>query len=127
MRKSVSILFFSLIPCIFIMAVALNKIRFRYGWSDAIWRTVMTPMTGTLWAPGFSEAKFAEVKIGMSSVEVTALLGAPLQKWCAQDGGLDCEWLYSWQDTPTADFDRRWVLFDQFGRVERLRHDFFID
>jgi len=108
----------------FISATVFNKIRFHYGWSDAIWRTTMTLFTGTLWADGFSEAKFADVKIGMSSQEVKVLLGPPLKEWC---GSKNCAWLYSWQDTPTADFDRRSVSFDSSWRVNGFRHEFYID
>lgn len=81
----------------------------------SILRTVMTPFTGTLWADGFSEAKFAEVK---------ALLGAPLKEWCGSGG---CVWLYNWQDTPTADYDERAVSFDSLWRVNGFRHRFYID
>ncbi len=122
---------FKVVPIIlaaFIVTLGLNKIRFRYDWVDAAKRTLLAPLTGTLWADGFSEAKFAKVKLGMSLAEVKALLGAPLREWCGPKGiNEGCTWLYSWQDTPTADYDRRWVSFDALGRVEEIRHDFYID
>ena len=62
--------------------------------------------------------------MGMSELEVRNLLGAPLQDWT---GGEGHTWLYSWQDTPTADYDRRWVSFDSKGHVDDLAHEFYID
>lgn len=123
MKKPVSVVSVTIIG-LFVAGTVFNKIRFHYGWSDAFWRTAMTPFTGTLWADGFSEARFAEVRIGMSSQEVRALLGTPLKEWCGSEG---CAWLYSWQDTPTADYDERSVSFDSLWRVTGLRHRFYID
>lgn len=113
---------------IFVITLGFNKIRFRYEWSDATKRTLMAPFAGTLWADGFSEEKFAKVTLGMPMSEVERLLGRPLKEWCGpEDDKTGCTWLYSWQDTPTADYDRRWVSFNASGRVDELRHDFFID
>jgi outer membrane protein assembly factor BamE (lipoprotein component of BamABCDE complex) len=77
-----------------------------------------------LWATGFSESKFSDVRMGMSQTEVMSLLGIPLQMWTGSDG---CTWLYTWQDTPTADYDRRWVSFDSKGFVDEVNHEFYID
>ena len=108
----------------FALLTTFNKIRFHYDWPNALKRTVMTPFVGTLWASGFSEGQFAKVRLGMPQAEVKDLLGVPLKEWC---GSTTCSWLYSWQDTPTADYDRRWIAFDAQGRVREVRHEFFID
>jgi hypothetical protein len=107
-----------------LFATPINKWRFGYGWGEAFGRTVMAPMTGTLWAKDFSERKFSSVHLGMTRPEVVQLLGKPLREGCGDSG---CTWLYSWQDTGTADFDRRWVGFDLKGHVDRIYHDFFVD
>lgn len=122
MKKRKQALVMTLVFCA--MIVVINKLRFRYSWTNATLRTAMTPFTGTIWADGFSEANFSKVQAGMSSRDIKLLLGEPLQKWCGNEG---CEWLYSWQDTPTADFDRRWIFLNSVGRVVSFRHDFFID
>jgi hypothetical protein len=109
---------------LFMTATVFNKIRFHYGWSDAVLRTAMAPLAGTLWAEGFSETRFAAVRIGMSSQEVKALLGPPLKELCGPE---NCAWRYSWQDTPTADYDQRSISFDASWRVTELRHRFYID
>jgi hypothetical protein len=116
---------------IFVGAIALfgatlvaNKVRFRYDWENAYWRTLMTPMTGTVWTKGFSEDSFAKVSHGMQSSEVLALLGEPLRKNCDQDG---CFWPYTGQDTDTADSDRRWIVFNAKDRVVEIVHEFHID
>jgi hypothetical protein len=108
----------------FLTLVAFNKIQLHYNWPEALKRTVMTPFVGTLWANGFSEAQFEKVRIGMLEAQVKELLGEPLKEW---RGKMGYAWLYSWQDTPTADYDRRWVSFDAKGAVVEVRHEFHID
>lgn len=114
----------TLVVMVFALFTAFNKVRFHYDWSEALKRTAMTPFVGTLWADGFSELNFSKVRIGMSEIEVRTLLGVPLQKWVGTEG---YTWLYSWQDTPTADYERRWVSFDSKGLVDEVIHEFYID
>ena len=101
-----------------------NKVRFLYDWGNAFWRTLMTPFTGTNWAEGFSEDRFSMIRLGMSQEQVTSILGRPLDQGC---GKTSCSWIYSYQDTGTADFDRRWILFDYDGKVDEIKNDFYID
>ena len=105
-------------------AVAVNSIRFGYDFKEAMWRTFMTPFEGTVWAPGFTESAFSKVHLGMSAAEVNSLLGDPLRKSCDAEG---CLWIYTWQDTGTANFDQRWLDFDSAGRVKEIRKSFYID
>lgn len=109
---------------LFGVAVVVNKVRLRYDWETAYWRTLMTPLTGTVWSKDFTEEAFAQIKLGMSSSEVKALLGEPLRRDCDEEG---CFWPYTGQDTDTADSDRRWVTFDVKDRVIKIRHEFHID
>jgi hypothetical protein len=108
----------------FPVAVAINSFRFGYNFKEAYWRTLMTPFEGTVWAPGFKESAFSKLRIGMAAAEVLELLGAPIRKSCDEAG---CLWIYTWQDTGTADFDQRWVDFDPSDRVKEIRKSFFID
>ncbi|WP_165073761.1 hypothetical protein [Paludisphaera rhizosphaerae] len=71
----------------------------------------------TYYAPGFSEAKFASLREGMSADEVEAILGRPLQKVPQADGGM--LWTYSDRDDDTCDFEMRWVYFKS-GEIRRV-------
>lgn len=108
----------------FAFMTTINALRFQYGFNDAFWRTLMSPFEGTVWAPGFKESEFLKVREGMLAMKVTQLIGEPLRKDC---GTKRCFWIYTWQDTPTADFDQRWVVFDLAERVVEVRKSFFID
>ncbi len=109
---------------LFLGVMAVHSIRFGYGPEDAFWRTLMSPFEGTVRAPGFSESAFTKVRIGMIAADVAKLLGDPLRKSC---GDFGCLWIYTWQDSGTADFDQRWVLVDATERVSEIRKSFFID
>lgn len=107
------------------LGVGLNMYRFGYGFSDGFWRTLMSPFEETVWAPGFSEHSFVQVKLGMEANQVLAILGAPLRK--DDDCSNICFWMYTHQATGTADFDQRWIVFDKDSKVIELRKSFFID
>lgn len=114
----------ALFVSLFGLATLLNAARFGYGPNDAFWRTLLTAFEGTVWAPGFSEAAFLKVRTGMVASEVASLVGDPLRKDCGEHR---CIWIYTWQDTQTADFDQRWVIFGATKRVEEIRKSFYID
>lgn len=107
------------------LGIGVNMYRFGYGVEDGFYRTLMFPFEGTVWAQGFNEKAFLKVQIGMSQLQVVHLLGEPLRK------DLDCDescfWLYSGQDSGTADFDQRWVVFGADRKVNEIRKSFFID
>jgi len=109
---------------IFFIGIMFNMYRFGYGFDDAFWRTLMTPFTGTVWSERFTEEGFNNIKISMSTDEVLKHLGKPLQNECGKER---CFWIYSYQDTPTADFDQRWIIFNKNDRVVEIRKSFFID
>src|SRR3990167_2474807 len=113
MRALRGTIFFGML--LFPLVVAVNSFRFGYDFKEAYWRTLMAPFEGTVWAPGFKESAFSKLRIGMTASEVFGLLGDPLRKRCDKDG---CLWIYTWQDTGTADFDQRWVDIDPRGRVK---------
>lgn len=110
--------------CLFFVVIAINMYRFDYGINDGFWRTLMVPFTGTIYAPSFSESNFNQIKISMSSAQVARLVGEPLRKDCDH---MDCFWIYTNQETSTADYDQRWVILDKKERVIEIRKSFFID
>jgi hypothetical protein len=121
MRYIVRALLLSLLSLI--IFCCYNALRFHYGIEDAILRTLLFVLEDTRWVDGFSEEKFSEITVGMTKDEVNGLLGKPLRETCITG----CEWVYSWQADPTASFDWRSIHFDDFGRVESKRREFFID
>lgn len=110
---------------VFLFGVGFNMYRFGYGIKDGFFRTLLTPMEGTVWAEGFSEEAFDKIIIGMTTEQVFSILGEPLEK--DTDCLKLCFWSYSWQDTQTADFDQRLVVFNSQNQVIEKRKSFFID
>ena len=119
--RRISVLFASLM----LVMLIVNKIRFHYGWKDAFFRTFLAGFEATRWAPGFSLDAFEEARLQMDQSEISQLLGEPLRKDCDSHG--ECIWIYSWQMAGTDDFDQRWIVFNQNGKVSELRKSFFID
>ncbi|WP_165227495.1 hypothetical protein [Aquisphaera insulae] len=78
----------------------------------------------TVYAKGFTEARFALIHERMTADKVLAILGPPLTKLRAGDGPE--AWLYSDQYHDTANFDRRWV-FMKDGVVESIVNDYWED
>lgn len=85
----------------------------------------MSPFEGTIWSQNYSELAFDKVKLGMSSEEVKELLGNPVRK--SFNCNDICFWNYTRQETQTADFDQRSVVFNRSGKVIEIRKSFFID
>lgn len=99
-----------------------NMIEFGYGVYDAFWRVVWAIDEGTVWAEGFSEESFLEIKKGMSKIEVEQIMGKPLNTTSEEF------WFYATQDQyGTSDFDQRWIVFDTNNKVTEIRKSFFID
>ena len=116
-----------LIPLILLSyGVIGNMIEYGYGVNDAFWRVIWWIDEGTIWAPGFSEKNFSKIKKGMSKKEVFTLMGKPLRGFddCNKDY---CGWVYTKNDSPTSDFDQRWVFFNRRGKVIEIRKSFYID
>jgi hypothetical protein len=109
----------------FVVIVILNKVRFHYGWRDALLRTILAGFEATRWAHDFSLEAFEQAKLQMDQSEISLLLGEPLRKDCDAHG--ECIWIYSWQTSGTDDFDQRWIVFNPSGKVSEVRKSFFID
>lgn len=108
----------------FPVAVGVNALRFDYGFEDAVWRTIVAPVEGTIWPPDFDDSKFSKIRIGMHKSEVKALLGEPLRKDCAEP---PCFWRYTELEAGLPGYDQRWLIFDTEGRVIEIRKTFYLD
>jgi hypothetical protein len=71
----------------------------------------------TFYASGFTEAKFASLREGMTPGEVETVIGPPLEIVPQHDG--TTLWTYSNRDDSTCDFEMRWVYF-RGGVVDRV-------
>jgi hypothetical protein len=78
----------------------------------------------TLYAAGYSEARFQSIREGMTADQVLAILGPPIRKRPQPDEGET--WLYSEQYHSLSDFDRRW-LYLKDGVVTGIVSDYWID
>jgi hypothetical protein len=88
------------------------------------WQGVMLPLLSesseTAYAPGYSYFGFRTVRAGMTSTEVTKLIGAPLRQ---VSGAYGVIWVYS--DSPVSrSYRMREVLFDRNGRVSEVIAEF---
>lgn len=94
----------------------------------------MWPHDATIYAAGYTSAKFRQVKKGMSETDVERILGKPLTNVEGHIQGLPVdrkEWNYAYYDieklpAPTDDrivntwFKIREVDFDERGRVKKV-------
>lgn len=71
----------------------------------------------TYYAPGFTEAKFASLKEGMTAAEVVEVIGPPLARIPNEDGTI--LWTYSDRNDDTCSFEMRWVYL-RSGKVETI-------
>jgi hypothetical protein len=79
----------------------------------------------TVYAVGFDETKFQQLRIGMSQAEVEAAVGQPLDKVPKLDDVPEM-WFYSEGETAVDDYWRRWVMFEN-GRVSQILCDYWED
>ena len=76
----------------------------------------------TVYAPGYSDAAFRKVTVGMSQAEVLALLGPPLNEWESCDN-MAMGWSKSLED---SHYRKRTVFF-QNGVVTKRLSEFYVD
>lgn len=81
---------------------------------------------GTIYSQQYSEERFRTIQVGMTTAEVEAVMGPPLRKESASIPADDEMWHYSDQFNGTANFWRRWLLF-QKGKVLVVIDDFWED
>lgn len=81
--------------------------------------------SGTQYAPGFSEGRFQQVRVGMTTDQVEAILGPPIDKLDWATPGVQ-RWAYTNQVSATSDFHRRWV-FVEGEKVANVVNDYWYD
>ena len=95
------------------------------GVSGLIWGTRLSE--DTVYAPGYSDAAFRRITVGMTIAEVHRRLGPPLRTWAlspsSDPGEIGERWSYSPGDT---NYRCRVLLF-RSGRVFRKHAEFYVD
>jgi hypothetical protein len=83
---------------------------------------------GTIYSAQYDEDRFLSLRVGMTLVEVEAIIGRPLRVFWNQHMGRQDEemWFSSDQPDATANFHRRWVCFED-GNVVAVINDFWVD
>lgn len=120
-------IFASSVTLFFVANIVFNMARFYYSFSDALARTLLAPIEGTVWPEGFSESAFANLKIGMTMDDVRSLVGKPMKEACYEtEAGPGCTWNYTVHEI-VEHYDRRRVDFDANNHVESIEHEFYID
>jgi hypothetical protein len=79
----------------------------------------------TVYAVGYDEFKFKELRTGMTWTEVEAALGPPLETVPKRDDVPEV-WFYSLGETSLDDYWRRWVWFRN-GKVTEITSDYWED
>ena len=116
--------FLLILTILIVCGTLFNAMRFRYDLSDAFLRTIFFIFEDTRWAKDYSEEGFDRLTLGMNMVEVRQILGEPLRKTCSDN---TCEWVYTWQQASTLDFERRSLSFDESNRLRKKTRRYFID
>jgi outer membrane protein assembly factor BamE (lipoprotein component of BamABCDE complex) len=80
----------------------------------------------TVYAKGYSEHRFRTIKVGMTASQVEAIMGTPLRKGLHPAFGLPDPWFYTYHEDMTANYKRRWVVFNN-GKVVNVINDFWVD
>ena len=87
----------------------------RWAWFDS----------GTQCAPGFSESRFQQVHVGMTTDRVEAILGPPIDKYDWTTPGTQ-RWAYTNQVSASSNFHRRRLLIEG-GKVATVVNDYWYD
>ena len=119
--KIISVLIFLII--LFLSCIGINMFKYGYGFSDGFWRTLVAPVEGTVWPPGFSEEAFSKVRVGMSVEQVKELIGMPKSGYCTDK----CYWSYTTKEEGLPGYDRRFLLLDENRLVEKVIKEFYLD
>ncbi|ODT98391.1 MAG: hypothetical protein ABS79_05940 [Planctomycetes bacterium SCN 63-9] len=90
-----------------------------------IFSWAVTP-DGTRYAPGYDEAKFHRIRVGMTEKEVAAILGEPFHKVPWNEKADRICWMYTVQRTSVSNYWRRWIFVEN-GKVSDVVSDYFYD
>ena len=76
----------------------------------------------TVYAPGYSDAAFRKIGIGMSQSDVFALLGPPVSTWDSCD-----DMAMAWSQSPGDTHYRARMVYFQNGMVTKTLSEFYVD
>ena len=91
------------------------------GLGGLIWGSLF--QEDTAYAAGYTDGGWRAVRIGMSSAEVTGIIGEPLQMWTNQDATVGMRWSKSPGDT---NYRCRVLQFNN-GRVSEKHAEYYVD
>ena len=91
------------------------------GIGGMVWGVILAE--DTVYAPGYTEANFVRVSVGMSLHQVYSLVGPPLDVWTNKDSSLGMKWSKSPRDT---NFRCRVLEFAN-GKVVDKHAEFYVD
>ncbi|WP_435006061.1 hypothetical protein P12x_003733 [Tundrisphaera lichenicola] len=81
--------------------------------------------SGTIYSEKYNEARFQQIRVGMTSGQVEALIGRPLYTMDGSGEG-NRTWEYSRGAGDTSSYWRRWVMMSG-GKVEEVVNDYWWD
>ena len=81
----------------------------------------------TAYAPGYSDAKWRQVSVGMSEEEVHRILGAPQKRWVTDAPKSTSDFGERWSYSPGDTNFRCRVLLFRAGRVVEKHSEFYLD
>ena len=91
-----------------------------YNVDDSIYSVVWGWATDTAWAEGYSEKKFAKVRLGMTRDQVQSIMGKPI--WEPNNE----YWSYTRSPSGTH-YHQRGFVFSESGHVEEIVKGFYFD
>jgi len=92
-----------------------------YSAEDSFYSLTMCRLTDTAWAEGYSERKFAKVRLGMSREEVRSIMGDPICKSYNEN-----YWGYTESPSGTH-YHQRGFVFSESGQVMEVVNGFYYD
>ena len=112
-----------------VLAILLFTLELSFLFGDKVSPHMRRDGTGTLifsmifpthtdYAPGFTEQKFDQIKVGMDTSEVKEILGMPLMRW--QD-----QWCYTFSYQSKSYKIRQVEIVD--GKVKEVMRYFYVD
>ena len=124
--KRTALAVIGLVPVLVLAAfIAWPMLHYGYNFSDSLACLVTTGQHATSFAPGYSDAAFSKLRLGMSYDEVRRLLGEPLHRdtvyWP------DYGWKYSAPASSSGHYHLREVRFTQDGKVGDCFSVFYFD
>lgn len=101
-RLRTLLLITALVAVVLLLGVKLYRWQPLDGYTGSLWAALGD---NTVWAPGYTDAGFRNVKIGMKRSEVYALLGQPLGTYSDPGGKVIESWAAMGELTESNNYD----------------------